>query len=112
VPFLFFFFGDLIDLFGQREVLGPSANEQFLKDVQVFVWRFVFMGIGAFCASYISVLCMSVSGERQSHRVRKLYVKSLIYQDIGWYDMQRSGALANSLGEYYVGYCLISEICN
>jgi ATP-binding cassette subfamily B (MDR/TAP) protein 1 len=101
-PFLFFFFGDLLDVFGRREFLFPLGqfpNDKFLSEVSVFALRFLYMGIGAFASTYVSILCLSVSGERQSHRIRKKYIKSLIYQDIGWYDMQRAGALANSLGE-------------
>ncbi|KAK4470240.1 hypothetical protein MN116_005813 [Schistosoma mekongi] len=49
--------------------------------------------------SFIQDFCISVSAERQINRIRLLYFKSILRQDIPWYDEQSSGSLISKLSQ-------------
>ncbi|XP_008675534.1 ABC transporter B family member 11 isoform X2 [Zea mays] len=52
--------------------------------------NFVYLAIGAGLASTFQVSCWIITGERQAARIRALYLKAILRQDIAFFDMEMS----------------------
>jgi ATP-binding cassette subfamily B (MDR/TAP) protein 1 len=50
------------------------------------MFNFLEIGAGIFFASWVMFACWMVAGERQAIRCRKLYLATLLKQEIGWFD--------------------------
>ncbi|PKU67429.1 ABC transporter B family member 9 [Dendrobium catenatum] len=55
--------------------------------VQV-VLQFIYLAIGTGVASFLQVSCWIVTGERQAARIRSLYLKTILRQDIAFFDKE------------------------
>ncbi|XP_027347109.1 ABC transporter B family member 11-like [Abrus precatorius] len=82
-PLMTVVFGNLIDAFG-----GHTNPEEVVHDVSKVAVKFVYLGVGSFIGSYIQVSCWIVSGERQAARIRGLYLKAILRQDVSFFDME------------------------
>ena len=49
--------------------------------------------------AYIFVTCLNHAAECQVHRIRGLFFKSVLRQDIGWYDTHQTGDFAVKMAE-------------
>ena len=45
------------------------------------------------------IASLQLSGERQTFKLRKSFFKSLLREEISWYDKQQSGELTTRLAE-------------
>jgi ABC-type multidrug transport system fused ATPase/permease subunit len=45
------------------------------------------------------VACFSLTAQRQALRIRRLFFRALVSQDMTWFDQQNSGALAVRISE-------------
>ncbi|KAI3944321.1 hypothetical protein MKW92_005790 [Papaver armeniacum] len=82
MPLMTVLLGDLIDSFGQ------SDNKNTVRVVSKVALNFVYLGIGAGVASFFQVACWMVTGERQASRIRSLYLKTILRQDVAFFDME------------------------
>ncbi|XP_060673285.1 ABC transporter B family member 9 [Ziziphus jujuba] len=73
-------FGELITS------IGSSETSQILDQVSKVVLDFVYLAIGSGIASFLQVSCWMVTGERQASRIRALYLKTILRQDIAFFD--------------------------
>ena len=48
---------------------------------------------------YVFVTCLNTTAERQVFLIRRLYLKSLLRQNIGWYDTNQTGDFASKMTE-------------
>nr|BAS29581.1 B-type ABC transporter [Thalictrum minus] len=83
MPIMTLFLGDMINAFGQN-----ANNTNTLKVVSEVALKFVYLAIGAGTASCLQVACWMVTGERQAARMRSLYLKTILRQDIGFFDTE------------------------
>ena len=58
------------------------------------LYNFFEIGAGAFVVGFGMVSCWMISGERQSIACRKVYLRSLLKQEIGWFDTINQSELA------------------
>ncbi len=65
------------------------------KYARLFSW----VALGAAVAGFGQVAFFTLSSERQTLRVRKAYLASLLRQDIAWFDTSRSGEHTASIAE-------------
>ncbi|XP_004295414.1 PREDICTED: ABC transporter B family member 9 [Fragaria vesca subsp. vesca] len=81
-PFMTLIFGSLINTFGatDRAHIVPMISKVALK--------FVYLGIGTGIAAFLQVSCWMVTGERQATRIRSMYLKAIVRQDIGFFDTE------------------------
>lgn len=86
------FFGRLLD-----DINTPG---DFLHAVTNVAYTFLVLGAIAFVVSFGEVTLMNISATRQIRRVRNVYFKALLRQDVGWYDLTTAGDLASRLAEY------------
>jgi ATP-binding cassette subfamily B (MDR/TAP) protein 1 len=56
--------------------------------------QFILIGLGAWAAGWGMFACWMIAGERQGIALRKEYLKSLLRQEIGWFDTINQSELA------------------
>lgn len=86
IPFFQWLFGRMLD--------SLNTGEDIVEAVSTVAIQFAYMAVVAFVMGHLQVWGWSVYGERQVARIRGLYVKALLRQDISWYDRQTRGQMA------------------
>ncbi|MCD7451660.1 ATP-binding cassette sub- B member 9 [Datura stramonium] len=81
-PLMSLVFGDLVDSYGN------SNQSNILHKVSGISLKLVYLGIGSGIASLFQVACWVVTGERQATRIKCLYLKTILRQDIEFFDTQ------------------------
>ncbi|CAM8988079.1 unnamed protein product [Rhodiola kirilowii] len=79
-PFMTIVFGQMINSFANIDRVLDMVSEVSLK--------FVYLGIVAGAASFLQVACWMATGERQAARIRSLYLKTMLRQDIEYFDTE------------------------
>jgi ATP-binding cassette subfamily B (MDR/TAP) protein 1 len=82
-PIMTLIFGQVIDAFG-----GSVAMGDVLQRVNKAVLNFVYLGIATAVVSFLQVSCWTMTGERQATRIRSLYLKSVLRQEIAFFDVE------------------------
>ncbi|CAN4113601.1 unnamed protein product [Withania somnifera] len=83
LPLMTILFGELTDSFGQNQ-----NNKDVLRVVSKVALKFVYLALGCGAAAFLQVACWMISGERQASRIRSLYLKTILQQDIAFYDKE------------------------
>ncbi|PIA37911.1 hypothetical protein AQUCO_02900042v1 [Aquilegia coerulea] len=83
VPLTTYLFGQLVDTFG-----GTAHSNNVVQEISKVSLRFVYLGIGTAVATFFQMACWMVTGERQSSRIRNMYLKALLRQDITFFDKE------------------------
>ncbi|CAH8580571.1 unnamed protein product [Schistosoma rodhaini] len=91
VPLNVFIFKGVVNEFTGDNVVA--------ENVYGSVKWFAVLGAAMFVVSFIQDFCMNISASRQINRIRLLYFKSILRQDIPWYDEQSSGSLISKLSQ-------------
>ncbi|CAA6668815.1 unnamed protein product [Spirodela intermedia] len=73
-----FLIGRMADAFGEAADIHDVIRRVSL--------HFVYLAIDAGVESFLHVTCRMVTGERQAARIRNLYLKSILRQEIGFFD--------------------------
>uniref|UniRef100_A0A914DYJ7 Uncharacterized protein n=1 Tax=Acrobeloides nanus TaxID=290746 RepID=A0A914DYJ7_9BILA len=73
---------------------------KFSHDIMPQILYSVYMGVALFLSAAIQVTCFLVAGENMMHRMRMAFFKSILRQDIPWYDKNQSGTLSTKLFDY------------
>ncbi|KAG8077649.1 hypothetical protein GUJ93_ZPchr0007g4641 [Zizania palustris] len=81
-PLMTVVFGQVINAF------GGATNDNVLSRVNEAVLNFVYLGIATAVVSFLQVACWTITGERQAARIRSLYLKSVLKQDIAFFDVE------------------------
>ncbi|RZC89153.1 hypothetical protein C5167_030848 [Papaver somniferum] len=91
MPLMTVLLGDLIDSFGQsdnKNTVRVVSKCQLSDCIFLVALNFVYLGIGAGVVSFFQVACWMVTGERQASRIRSLYLKTILRQDVAFFDME------------------------
>ena len=91
-------FGTLLD-----KITTPDGN--FSSAVSTICSAFLIIGGGSFILSLGELTFLNISATRQIRRIRNLYYRAILRQNIGWFDLNNAGDLGSRLAEY-VGLCL------
>ncbi|KAG7595575.1 P-loop containing nucleoside triphosphate hydrolase [Arabidopsis suecica] len=83
LPLMTLLFGDLIDSFGKNQ-----NNKDIVDVVSKVCLKFVYLGLGTLGAAFLQVACWMITGERQAARIRSTYLKTILRQDIGFFDLE------------------------
>ncbi|ODV91347.1 hypothetical protein CANCADRAFT_44945 [Tortispora caseinolytica NRRL Y-17796] len=90
-------YGNLTDEFA-RLFLSSNANiNDFQDTINEYGLYFVYIGIGALVTSTIGTFVTLYFGELFSNRIRVQYLRSSLYQNIGFYDSNGSGEITNRI---------------
>jgi ATP-binding cassette subfamily B (MDR/TAP) protein 1 len=90
MPIMTLIFGQLVD------ALNASNNKIRSEINGVALW-FVYLGIFALVSAYLQNACWMTAAQRQITRLRTHYLKSLLEQEIGWFDATKSGELTTRI---------------
>ncbi|GER32380.1 ABC transporter B family member [Striga asiatica] len=83
-PLMTLIFGELIDVFGRAE-----GKHIIVHEVSKVVLEYVYLALGCGAEAFLKVACWMITGERQSARIRNLYLKAIL-QDIAYFDVEVS----------------------
>ncbi|KAM0053899.1 putative ABC-type xenobiotic transporter [Helianthus debilis subsp. tardiflorus] len=84
MPLMNFLLGDLINSFGQTQ----SNTNHIVNVVSKVTLKFVYLAVGCGVASFLQVSSWTITGERQAARIRSLYLKNILRQDISFFDKE------------------------
>ncbi|XP_058757075.1 ABC transporter B family member 4-like [Vicia villosa] len=82
-PLMTIIIGDAVDAFG-----GNANNKQVVHQVSKVSLNFAITGACAFLAVFLQVACWMITAARQTARIRALYLKAILRQDIGFFDKE------------------------
>jgi len=78
-PIFALLWGEMTNAYGNTDAMVSKAHDVMLK--------FIYIGIGVIFAGWGMFGCWMITGERQGIACRKQYLKSLLKQEIGWFDI-------------------------
>jgi len=87
----------LLPLCGQR--IDCLDFEEFNTQVNFQVIYFVVIAVSVFLVANLQISFFQLACERQVHKIRLLYYRAILRQEIGWFDANPSGELASRLSE-------------
>ncbi|KAK4282618.1 hypothetical protein QN277_013974 [Acacia crassicarpa] len=85
LPLMTLLFGDMIDSFGNNH---NSTSADMVHKISKVSLNFVYLAIGIGAAAFLQVACWMVTGERQAARIRGLYLKTILRQDVAFFDKE------------------------
>ncbi|KAJ7973145.1 ABC transporter B family protein [Quillaja saponaria] len=83
LPLMTLLFGELINSFGDNQ-----NNNGVVDAVSKVSLKFVYLAVGTGVAAFLQVACWMVTGERQAARIRGLYLKTILRQDVAFFDKE------------------------
>ena len=95
LPLFALFIGEVPNSFGPQNDNGQAIVDA-ASDISL---KFLYVGIGSFFASYIGFAAWLAVGERQGIEIRKRYFKSLLQQEIAFYDSINPNELSTKISE-------------
>ena len=78
---------------------GFIYGERIFDGILWTIYLFLIITVGVFIAAYIQISFMQTACERQVQKMRLLYYRSVLRQDIGWFDVNPSGEVSSRLNE-------------
>ncbi|XP_058101247.1 ABC transporter B family member 9-like isoform X2 [Magnolia sinica] len=84
MPVVSLIFGELINSF------GASNKNNIVTEVSKGALQMLYVAAASGVASFLQVSCWTVTGERQAMRLRGLYLKTILRQDIAFFDEENS----------------------
>ncbi|PRP79299.1 ABC transporter B family member 11-like [Planoprotostelium fungivorum] len=87
----------------QNLVFGGLFNDatalqgNLMDALRPTILRIVYIGAATLVGGYIAQCCWVLSGERQTRRIRQLYVHSILRQDLAWFDQAEEGSMNTRL---------------
>uniref|UniRef100_A0A0N4WT08 ABC transmembrane type-1 domain-containing protein n=1 Tax=Haemonchus placei TaxID=6290 RepID=A0A0N4WT08_HAEPC len=79
------------------EGLPALTKEEFDTLVRRYCLYYLGLGFAMFATSYIQIVCWETFAERITHKLRKIYLKAILRQQISWFDIQQTGNLTARL---------------
>lgn len=73
------------------------STEDFLADVAHLCLLIGIIGCIVFCFNYIMVSFFSMAAANQAFKIRCMFMRSVLRQDIGWFDTNKTGDFASRL---------------
>ncbi len=74
-------------------------NEEFLEKVNVLVFYFVGIAGGVFLLAFLQISLFQTACERQVKKIRQAFYRSIMRQEIEWFDYNLCGELSFILAE-------------
>ena len=74
-------------------------NSLFIDEVNNQIYIFLGVAFGALLVAIAEVWFFQTAAERQVHRIRLCYYKSILRQDIAWFDTNPTGEVASRLSK-------------
>ncbi|KAJ7950463.1 ABC transporter B family protein [Quillaja saponaria] len=85
-PLMALLSGELVNSFGNNQ----SNSNNIVDEVSKVCLKFVYLAVGTGLAAFFQVACWMITGERQAARIRGLYLKTILIQDVAFFDKETS----------------------
>ncbi|XP_022850781.1 ABC transporter B family member 4-like isoform X2 [Olea europaea var. sylvestris] len=82
LPLMIILFGELIDSFGQTQ------TADVVSVVSKVALKLVYLALGCGVAAFLQLAFWMITGERQAARIRSLYLKTILRQDVAFFDKE------------------------
>lgn len=76
-----------------------TDRDHFYAEIAKFGTGAAIIGLVNLVSSYLFVTCLNHAAEAQVFRIRTLFLKSVLRQDIGWYDVHQTGDFASRMAD-------------
>jgi len=87
--------------------LYPSEMRKLCNETSL---KFVYIGLGLFFTSFVRTIVFNLTSNNQIRRIRRLYISSLLQQEMGWYDAHNTGEMTSKMSsDIYVLQDAIGE---
>lgn len=90
--------GSIVDLFFGLES-SCTTDDEFINSINIYCYYFIGIAVAAILIGYYIEAVFQVTAERQIYKIRLAYYKSVMKQDIAWFDVNASGEVASRLVE-------------
>lgn len=109
LPVQFIIFGELADDFIDYAICtDPRSNCSSIPNIEEamipFAYYYVAIAVGWVVVIALQMISWGLTAERQVHAIRKAFFKSILRQEMAWFDMNDSGELNTRLSEYVISY--------
>lgn len=78
---------------------SSSAADEFEDKMSTYAFYYLYIAAVVLVAGYLQIMCWTTACERQIHTIRKVYFRSIVRQQIGWFDKNQSGELTTRLAD-------------
>ncbi|KAJ4967037.1 hypothetical protein NE237_018886 [Protea cynaroides] len=83
MPIMTILFGNAVNSFGDTMGTTKVVHDMSKQCLYLF-----YLAVGSGVASFLQVACWMVTGERQAARIRYLYLRNILRQDISFFDKE------------------------
>ncbi|KAK9934093.1 hypothetical protein M0R45_021250 [Rubus argutus] len=83
MPLMTVIMGEVINSFGET-----TSNKKVVGIVSKVALKYVYLALGAAAAAFLQMSCWMITGEKQAARIRSLYLKTILRQDVGFFDKE------------------------
>ncbi|XP_060073738.1 ATP-dependent translocase ABCB1-like [Ylistrum balloti] len=80
-------------------VNSSDSNQEFSDNMTKYALYQVYIGAAVFVAAYFQTSCWTTACERQVNKIRLSFFRSILKQDIAWFDQKKSGELTTRLAD-------------
>jgi len=75
------------------------TDDDFIQIINTQVYIFLGIAAGVFILATMQIALYQLAAERQVHKIRQLFYRAIVRQNIGWFDANPSGELSSRLSE-------------
>lgn len=99
MPASMIIFGDMLGSLGQAagSATEITSTDDLLAVSRPLILVFVYMATANLVTSYLAHAIFVYTGEKQTSRIKRLFVHNIMRQDMGWFDMAEEGSLTTRL---------------
>ena len=83
----------------QRYLLSQDSKKELQQTIALYSYYYIGLGTGLFLSIFIANMFWNFSAYRQTRRMRLAFFHSIMYQNIGWFDVNSSAELNSRLAE-------------
>lgn len=99
-PLIGIVFGQVVDEFnsaacGDASIAGAASGSQ--SSINEKILLMVYLAIAIFGLTYLHIVCWNLVSQRLAQRVRERYLRSLLRQDIAFFDNLQAGEVSSRL---------------
>jgi ATP-binding cassette subfamily B (MDR/TAP) protein 1 len=92
IPAFLVLFGEALD--------GLNETTNLQKQINEICVYFVYIGVANIFGGFAQVYFWTVTGERQTQKLRAKYVRAILSQEVGWFDTCGAGQLATKVADF------------
>jgi ATP-binding cassette subfamily B (MDR/TAP) protein 1 len=102
VPLMTLVFGELVNVFNKRGQVDAEGTplvtpEEFRQAINKNSLYYVYVFIGKFVLVYLHTTCFTIAATRMTRGLRLAYVKSILGQEIAYFDTCTPGSVATRI---------------